>query len=171
MTLAEAAPRCGAGVTRSDDDAAKASKRIPSVARANRIMRLGKPMPSSVSWSERFGLSGIALVHVFRGRPIRQDPPRADATMPRPSPRKGELAHRPAHVSMRTLSIVAVLAGAAVVAGATPSMAAPPAVARTASPLDAVRNWGYWLSSLEIARAAAAPHDLLVIDSEVSANR
>jgi cysteinyl-tRNA synthetase len=72
---------------------------------------------------------------------------------------------------MRTLSIVAVLAGAAVVAGATPSMAAPPAVARTASPLDAVRNWGYWLSSLEIARAAAAPHDLLVIDSEVSANR
>jgi cysteinyl-tRNA synthetase len=37
--------------------------------------------------------------------------------------------------------------------------------------LGAVRHWGYWLSSIEIATVAAAPHDLLVIDSEISANR
>ncbi len=34
-----------------------------------------------------------------------------------------------------------------------------------------VENWGYWLSSFDVARVAAAPHDLLVIDSEISANR
>jgi cysteinyl-tRNA synthetase, unknown class len=34
-----------------------------------------------------------------------------------------------------------------------------------------VSNWGYWLSSLEIPGVVAAPHDLLVIDSEISANR
>ena len=34
-----------------------------------------------------------------------------------------------------------------------------------------VKNWGYWLSSFDVARVAAAPHDLLVIDSEISANR
>jgi cysteinyl-tRNA synthetase len=37
--------------------------------------------------------------------------------------------------------------------------------------MGAVNNWGYWLSSFEIAGVAAAPHDLLVIDSEISANR
>jgi cysteinyl-tRNA synthetase len=37
--------------------------------------------------------------------------------------------------------------------------------------IGAVNNWGYWLSSLEIAGVATAPHDLLVIDSEMSANR
>src|SRR5215217_3837392 len=37
--------------------------------------------------------------------------------------------------------------------------------------LTAVENWGYWLSSLEIPGVVAAPHDLLVIDSELSANR
>lgn len=37
--------------------------------------------------------------------------------------------------------------------------------------LAAVDNWGYWLSSIEIPGVVAAPHDLLVIDSEVSANR
>ena len=34
--------------------------------------------------------------------------------------------------------------------------------------LGAVGNWGYWLSSFEIAGVAAAPHDLLVVDSEIS---
>jgi cysteinyl-tRNA synthetase len=34
-----------------------------------------------------------------------------------------------------------------------------------------VKNWGYWLSSFDIAGVSAAPHDLLVIDSEISANR
>jgi cysteinyl-tRNA synthetase, unknown class len=37
--------------------------------------------------------------------------------------------------------------------------------------MGAVNNWGYWLSSFDIAGVAAAPHDLLVIDSEISANR
>src|SRR5216684_4445027 len=37
--------------------------------------------------------------------------------------------------------------------------------------MGAVNNWGYWLSSFEIAGVATAPHDLLVIDSEISANR
>ena len=37
--------------------------------------------------------------------------------------------------------------------------------------MDAVRNWGYWLSSFGIAGVAVAPHDLLVIDSEISADR
>jgi cysteinyl-tRNA synthetase, unknown class len=113
--------------------------------------------------------------------------------MPRCFPRIGEVAHRPAHDCVRALSIVAWLAGAAV-SGSTPALAGPPTVARAAplvqvqaqvqaqaqpdraamarrQQLNAVRNWGYWLSSLEIAPAAAAPHDLLVIDSEVSANR
>jgi len=37
--------------------------------------------------------------------------------------------------------------------------------------IDAVRNWGYWLSSVEIAGVIAAPHDLVVTDSEVSDGR
>jgi cysteinyl-tRNA synthetase len=37
--------------------------------------------------------------------------------------------------------------------------------------IGTVNNWGYWLSSFEIAGVATAPHDLLVIDSEISANR
>ena len=37
--------------------------------------------------------------------------------------------------------------------------------------IGAVRNWGYWLSSFEVEGLAAAPHDLMVIDSEVSENR
>jgi cysteinyl-tRNA synthetase, unknown class len=34
-----------------------------------------------------------------------------------------------------------------------------------------VHSWGYWLSSFELEGVAAAPHDLMVIDSEISANR
>ncbi len=37
--------------------------------------------------------------------------------------------------------------------------------------LGTVNNWGYWLSSFEMADVATAPHDLLLIDSEISANR
>ena len=37
--------------------------------------------------------------------------------------------------------------------------------------INAARNWGYWLSSVETEDVIAAPHDLLVIDSEVSASR
>jgi cysteinyl-tRNA synthetase len=65
-----------------------------------------------------------------------------------------------------------------------PSLAEPPTMMVQAQPpqsagaaaerrhrMGAVDNWGYWLSSFEIAGVAAAPHDLLVIDSEMSANR
>ena len=34
-----------------------------------------------------------------------------------------------------------------------------------------MRNWGYWLSSFAIDDVVAAPHDLMVVDSGVSANR
>jgi cysteinyl-tRNA synthetase len=37
--------------------------------------------------------------------------------------------------------------------------------------IGAVHNWGYWLSDFEPDRLSTAPHDLMVIDSEVSANR
>ena len=37
--------------------------------------------------------------------------------------------------------------------------------------IGAVENWGYWLSSFGVEGVAEAPHDLLVVDSEVSANR
>ena len=37
--------------------------------------------------------------------------------------------------------------------------------------LRPVRNWGYWLSSFAINDVVAAPHDLLVVDNGVSANR
>jgi cysteinyl-tRNA synthetase len=45
------------------------------------------------------------------------------------------------------------------------------AVAERRRRMGAVDNWGYWLNSFEIAGVATAPHDLLVIDSEMSANR
>jgi cysteinyl-tRNA synthetase, unknown class len=34
--------------------------------------------------------------------------------------------------------------------------------------LRAINDWGYWLASFDVARVAAAPHDLMVIDSEIS---
>lgn len=34
-----------------------------------------------------------------------------------------------------------------------------------------IGNWGYWLSDMTVDGVIGAPHDLLVIDSEVSANR
>src|SRR5262245_46538093 len=37
--------------------------------------------------------------------------------------------------------------------------------------MSSLQNWGYWLSSFAIDGVAAAPHDLLVIDNAVSANR
>ena len=37
--------------------------------------------------------------------------------------------------------------------------------------LRPVRNWGYWLSSFAINDVVTAPHDLLVVDNGVSANR
>jgi cysteinyl-tRNA synthetase len=37
--------------------------------------------------------------------------------------------------------------------------------------ISAVRNWGYLLSSIDVGAIAAAPHQLMVIDNGVSANR
>jgi cysteinyl-tRNA synthetase len=43
--------------------------------------------------------------------------------------------------------------------------------AERARRMAAVSNWGYWLSSATMGGVAAAPHDLLVVDSEISLNR
>jgi cysteinyl-tRNA synthetase, unknown class len=40
-----------------------------------------------------------------------------------------------------------------------------------AQQLRPVRNWGYWLSSFAINDVVTAPHDLMVVDNGVSANR
>jgi cysteinyl-tRNA synthetase len=88
------------------------------------------------------------------------------------------------------LSVVLALAGTEIAASAgivsmaglpVAHCAAPVLVQATSQPvsaaterrrrLNAVRNWGYWLSSFDIEGIAAAPHDLLVIDNGVSANR
>src|SRR5947199_8682796 len=37
--------------------------------------------------------------------------------------------------------------------------------------MNSIQSWGYWLSSLAIDAVSGAPHDLLVIDNAVSANR
>ena len=52
-----------------------------------------------------------------------------------------------------------------------PGAASPAAAAeRRALRLRPVRNWGYWLSSFDIADVVAAPHDLMVVDNGVSAD-
>jgi len=87
--------------------------------------------------------------------------------------------------SLTLASAVAVL-GAAVTAGAaglppSPRPAAVPLVVHAQAQTDAaaavrrrrlgaVRNWGYWLSTFDVDGVHAAPHDLMVVDSEVSAN-
>jgi len=43
--------------------------------------------------------------------------------------------------------------------------------AERARRMGGVSNWGYWLSSATMGGVAAAPHDLLVVDSEISFNR
>lgn len=89
-----------------------------------------------------------------------------------------------------SLFFALALAGATVTAADRTSAVADPAALRAAPPvlfqaqlqpdkataerrrrLNAIRNWGYWLSSFEIEGIVAAPHDLLVIDNSVSANR
>ena len=37
--------------------------------------------------------------------------------------------------------------------------------------LGAIANWGYWLSSFDVEQVVSAPHDLMVVDNGVSANR
>jgi cysteinyl-tRNA synthetase, unknown class len=88
-----------------------------------------------------------------------------------------------------TRHATALLAGAAALACAgaaylAPSLAEPPVAATAQTPtqaidaaaerrdrLGAIDNWGYWLSSFEVAGVAAAPHDLMVVDSEISNDR
>src|ERR1700736_4101941 len=84
----------------------------------------------------------------------------------------------PAFSAVLAFALAAVSAGMPAVSG--PSE--PPVLAQAPSPDDgagtrrrqqmsAVRNWGYWLSSFEVSGVAAAPHDLMVIDNEISADR
>jgi cysteinyl-tRNA synthetase, unknown class len=85
------------------------------------------------------------------------------------------------------LSALAVLAGAvAATSVALTPVGKPPALtlvsptqlqpegtaaAERQRRMSTVTNWGYWLSNFEPAGLTAAPHDLMVIDSEASANR
>src|SRR5262249_34349036 len=61
-------------------------------------------------------------------------------------------------------------AGAAQAQSAPPSRNAEAAVERRRR-MAGIGNWGYWLSDMTVDGVIGAPHDLLVIDSEVSANR
>src|SRR5262249_41612073 len=87
------------------------------------------------------------------------------------------------------LLVIAALVGAATAVFAGFPATAPPTELRRAVPLlvqapaaddaaaerkrrlSAVQNWGYWLSSFEPEGLVDAPHDLMVVDSEMSANR
>jgi cysteinyl-tRNA synthetase len=88
--------------------------------------------------------------------------------------------------SLAPLVSLAVIAGC----GATTTMALSPGAPRLAVPgwrtvelqqapdaatdrarrLGAISNWGYWLSSADVDAIAGAPHQLMVIDSEISSN-
>ncbi len=86
--------------------------------------------------------------------------------------------------SLPVFSVLSVVLAFTVTA-VSPAIAAPaepPVLAQAPSPDDgaaakrrqqmsAVRNWGYWLSSFEVSGVAAAPHELMVIDNEISADR
>ena len=88
------------------------------------------------------------------------------------------------------VSVVVALGGAAGAASAGVASIDVPPVAHGAAPvlvqaqvrpdgatterrrrLNAIRNWGYWLSSFDIEGITSAPHDLLVVDNSVSADR
>jgi cysteinyl-tRNA synthetase len=75
-----------------------------------------------------------------------------------------------ATAALAPLRGVSSLFGRASCAAAQLDQTADPQPARRGR-IGAINNWGYWLSSFEPAGVAAAPHDLLVIDSEISANR
>jgi cysteinyl-tRNA synthetase len=95
--------------------------------------------------------------------------------------------HRSASVLL-ALSVGAALVGAAAVVFSGFPSAGQPAGLRRTTPLlvqaqaggtaaerrrrlSTVHNWGYWLSSFELEGIVDAPHDLMVVDSEMSANR
>ncbi len=107
-------------------------------------------------------------------RPVRdlRKPPRD------PSRRKPNL-RLPALMALAIMAAAAAIGALAVAGPATaqrtepsPGLRAPEsATERRAQRLRAVRNWGYWLSSFDIGEVVAAPHDLMVVDNGVSANR
>src|SRR5438552_18849671 len=77
---------------------------------------------------------------------------------------------RPSGTSIRLCACVASVAAIIAVASATSSIAELPSV-KNRQQLGPVLNWGYWLSSFEAEGVIAAPHDLLVVDNGISANR
>jgi len=70
------------------------------------------------------------------------------------------------------IRLLTCLAGAAAIAAAVSPATAPAEVpASRMQRLGAATNWGYWLSAFEVEGVEAAPHDLMVVDNGVSANR
>ena len=76
-------------------------------------------------------------------------------------------------IGRRSLLVLSAVALAC--AATTPQAEAPPGAeeeeAARLRRLRAIDDWGYWLASFDVARVAAAPHDLMVIDSEISDGR
>ena len=71
-------------------------------------------------------------------------------------------------------SLLALSAVALACAATTPQAQVAPGADEEAARLRrlaAIDDWGYWLASFDVARVAAAPHDLMVIDSEISDGR
>ena len=76
-------------------------------------------------------------------------------------------------IGRRSLLVLSAVALAC--AATTPQAEVPPGAeeeeAARLRRLRAIDDWGYWLASFDVARVAAAPHDLMVIDSEISDGR
>lgn len=99
--------------------------------------------------------------------------------------------HRPFRSWLGLLTCVATIAAATLAANPNSAIAQIPAAerlpssqapfgwlrkaqstpVRRAQRLSAVTNWGYWLSSFDVEQVVASPHDLMVVDNGVSANR
>jgi cysteinyl-tRNA synthetase len=80
------------------------------------------------------------------------------------------LALAAACASMTSTAGSSERAGVQLAQSAPPSRNADAAVERRRR-MAGIGNWGYWLSDMTVDGVIGAPHDLLVIDSEVSANR
>jgi cysteinyl-tRNA synthetase len=99
----------------------------------------------------------------------------------RPPP--GAVRHKPvlryparAMLAFLALALVGIAAPCGTARAQRPDVSpapttSPDAAERRAQRLRPVRNWGYWLSSFDIADVVTAPHDLLVVDPGVSAGR
>jgi cysteinyl-tRNA synthetase len=67
--------------------------------------------------------------------------------------------------------LTCVVGAAAIAAAAGPSATQAEVPVNRLQRLGATTNWGYWLSAVEVEGVEAAPHDLMVVDNGVSANR